>query len=148
MYWINPDGEGAFQVWCDQETAGGGWMMLMHIQRGGCNRHSTSAGHYKQSWNDWLNSGIPDVNVYKEVSAEDILDHNSCYQAPFKHWARIAGRSADAGVIDDMVLVGNKGFKHRHTLKDFHIKNGAKFTLGMSNYNTVRPPPPSPLPSL
>ena len=88
---MNPDGQQPFKVWCDQDTAGGGWMMLTHIKRGGCGKRGTGAGEYKQTWANWLNVGIPDVDTYKGVAEGGILKHDSCYHMPFKNWARLVG---------------------------------------------------------
>ncbi|KXJ05764.1 Tenascin-R, partial [Exaiptasia diaphana] len=45
VYKIDPDGKGAFQVYCDQKTAGGGWTVFQKRQDG-------SVKFYR-GWNDY-----------------------------------------------------------------------------------------------
>ena len=53
MYTIDPDGEGAFNVFCDQKTSGGGWTVFQKRLNG-----SVSFDRY---WDDYKN-GFGDLN--------------------------------------------------------------------------------------
>lgn len=45
LYNVDPDGNGAFQVLCDQETNGGGWLVLQ--------KRSTGVVDFNKNWNEY-----------------------------------------------------------------------------------------------
>ena len=53
MYTIDPDGEGAFNVFCDQETTGGGWTVFQ--------KRLDGSVYFYRSWDDYKN-GFGDLN--------------------------------------------------------------------------------------
>ena len=53
VYTIDPDGAGAFDVFCDQTTAGGGWTMLQKRLDGSVN--------FYRDWNDYKH-GFSNLN--------------------------------------------------------------------------------------
>ena len=53
VYTIDPDGSGAFDVYCDQTTAGGGWVVFQKRQDGSVN--------FYRGWIDYKN-GFGNLN--------------------------------------------------------------------------------------
>ena len=47
IYSINPDGQGAFDVYCDQNTTGGGWTVFQ--------RRMDGSVHFYRQWNEYKN---------------------------------------------------------------------------------------------
>ena len=45
IYTINPDNQTAFQVYCDMDTDGGGWIIIQ--------RRMNSTANFNQSWNEY-----------------------------------------------------------------------------------------------
>ena len=144
LFWINPDGNGdAFQVYCEQESAGGGWILLQH-------NHKVDSGTkypcgldpsktWNQKWSDWLNKGILDVSKYAEYKSAQqggIIENDNCYWMAFKHWERIVGNSADGGVIKDLMMVPQAGWGAKIGLFDFYVSK--TFGLQMSNREEIK----------
>lgn len=69
IFWIDPDGKGdPFKVYCDQKTAGGGWIVLQHLHD---RRPSNPCGmntEYRQVWSKWENDGIGSVDSYEGLN--------------------------------------------------------------------------------
>ena len=87
VYKINPDGKGAFDVFCDQKTAGGGWTVFQKRLDGsvnffrGWNEYKIGFGHLKGEY--WLGLGkihrLTQAQRYKlRVDLEDTTGEAKC----------------------------------------------------------------------
>ena len=146
LFWINPDGgDEAIQVYCEQESNGGGWILLQHNHKhagGGYPCGLAGAETYNQKWDGWFNKGIKDVSKYADAGSDGIIDSGDCYWMPFKHWARIVGHAADEGVIDDLMMVPENGWDSAIRMFDFWVtdpsNNKLAFGLHMSNRKEIQ----------
>ena len=132
MYWIDPDGGGPFEVYCEQVQGGGGWILLQHNKYGGGNNPCGNRAGYRQDWNAWVNTGIGNLNAL----SGNVVKSDKCYFMPFKYWGRIVGFSNSAGVVGMMKLVGDTGFSNALTMDDFYVST--KYGLRMSNYPEIK----------
>ncbi|XP_078356931.1 ryncolin-2-like [Oculina patagonica] len=71
VYTIDPDGSGAFDVFCDQTTAGGGWTVLQKRLNGSVDFYRDWAGSYSGSAGDSLS-----VHSGQSFTTKD-QDHDS-----------------------------------------------------------------------
>ena len=142
LFWIDPDGKGdPFEVYCDQKSAGGGWIMLQHLHD---RRPSSPCGmntEYRQAWDKWENDGIGTVQSYKGLNQAELRQSDKCHWLAFKNWGRIIGHSDAAGVVSQMKLVGDKGFNGGTiTMNNFYVDDRERYKYGlrMSNYGEIR----------
>jgi hypothetical protein len=138
LYWINPDNKGeAFQVYCEQETDGGGWMLMQHTRWGRGSNPCGLSSNYRQHINAWVEKGIGNIAAWH--STKSPLNDNKCYFMPFKNWRRITGTQDSGGVISEMSLVSERGFGQKITMDNFYLSSGSKpWGLRMSNYQEIK----------
>jgi hypothetical protein len=134
-YWINPDEGTPFQVYCEQETEGGGWILLQHTTYGRGSNPCGKNNEYKRVYDQWVNDDIGPLTMFGSTPG-NILKKNLCYFMKFKNWFRIAGNSDSAGVVDQLKMVGDPGFSSGIVMKDFFVS--PKFGLRMSNDRYIR----------
>ena len=106
MYTIDPDGKGAFDVFCDQNTTGGGWTVFQK-------RLDGSVDFYRY-WNDYKN-GFGDLN------GEFWLGLDKIYRLTNKEYNRLrvdleetTGNTSYAEY--DMFAVSNEATKYKLSL--------------------------------
>ena len=109
MYTIDPDGEGAFEVFCDQKTSGGGWTVFQKRLDG-----SVSFYNY---WDDYKNG-------FGNLNGEFWLGLDKIYRLTEKKRNRLrvdleetTGNTAYAEY--DMFAVTNETTKYKLSLGTF-----------------------------
>ena len=106
MYTIDPDGEGAFDVFCDQKTTGGGWTVFQK-------RLDGSVDFYRY-WDDYKNG-------FGNLNGEFWLGLDKIYRLTNKKYNRLrvdledaTGNTAYAEY--DMFAVTNEATKYKLSL--------------------------------
>ena len=109
MYTIDPDGEGAFEVFCDQKTSGGGWTVFQK-------RLDGSVSFYRY-WDDYKNG-------FGNLNGEFWLGLDKIYRLTEKKRNRLrvdleetTGNTAYAEY--DMFAVTNETTKYKLSLGTF-----------------------------
>ena len=78
VYWLNPDGNGAFEAYCDMTTDGGGWTLAAKIESGSGSQwlyDSTAWTTNQNAFNETdfnLTSGEAKYTVFDTVALEEI----------------------------------------------------------------------------
>merc|ERR1719272_1133734 len=54
----------------------------------------------------------------------------------FKQWGRIVGFGDGEGVVDQLAMVGDSGFKNKITMENFYVSG--QYGLRMSNYGEIK----------
>ena len=106
VYKINPDGKGAFNVFCDQTTAGGGWTVFQKRLDGSVN--------FYRGWSEYKN-GFGNLNGEFWLGLDKIyrLTHQQHYKlrVDLEDWNR-----KTAYAVYSLFGVANEGNKYKLSL--------------------------------
>ena len=112
MYTIEPDGEGAFEVFCDQKTSGGGWTVFQK-------RLDGSVSFYRD-WDDYKNG-------FGNLNGEFWLGLDKIYRLTEKKRNRLR--------VDLEETTGNTAYAEYDM---FAVTNEAtKYKLSLGNYSGI-----------
>ena len=112
MYTIDPDGEGAFEVFCDQKTSGGGWTVFQKRLNG-------SVSFYRD-WDDYKNG-------FGNLNGEFWLGLDKIYRLTEKKRNRLR--------VDLEETTGNTAYAEYDM---FAVTNEAtKYKLSLGNYSGI-----------
>ena len=112
MYTIDPDGEGAFEVFCDQKTSGGGWTVFQKRLNG-------SVSFYRD-WDDYKRG-------FGNLNGEFWLGLDKIYRLTEKKRNRLR--------VDLEETTGNTAYAEYDM---FAVTNEAtKYKLSLGNYSGI-----------
>ena len=110
MYKIDPDGSGEFEVYCDQQTAGGGWTVFQKRLDGSVN--------FFRGWDDYKR-GFGNLN-----GREFWLGLNKIH--------RLTASSSNKLRVDLEDIHGKTAFAE---YSSFAVASGAKYQLSLGSYS-------------
>lgn len=85
LYWIDPEGAPAIQIYCDQETDGGGWGLVWKNHGGGIGAERSNKDVFEQTGVDYIVSHEDELISQKHQLAYDV------YQGtPGIEWLKLA----------------------------------------------------------
>ena len=127
MYNITPDEQGAFPVWCDQETSGGGWVVFQKRIDGTLQFHKGNWREYKEGFGDlsrefWL--GNEKLHRLSYTRSQELLVQLQDSEGDIAH-ARYSVFSVDSESQKYKLTVGGYSGSAGD---DFGIHNGMKFS--------------------
>ena len=127
MYNITPDEQGAFPVWCDQETSGGGWVVFQKRIDGTLQFHRGNWREYKEGFGDlsrefWL--GNEKLHRLSYTRSQELLVQLQDSEGDIAH-ARYSVFSVDSESQKYKLTVGGYSGSAGD---DFGIHNGMKFS--------------------
>jgi hypothetical protein len=105
LYWVDPDGAGSFQVYCDLSFKDGGWTLMLHAEKNGCTNGKNRA-EYQRNYAEWRNLGVGKLLAYGAMNDKFKYDHGSCYFMPLDQWQRVLGTKAGTGASHLMFAGG------------------------------------------
>lgn len=92
LYWVDPPGSGAFPIYCDMETDGGGWELVWKNHGGAKGGELSNKDLLEQTGQDYILPHTRDLRSGKHQQAYDV------YQAlPGIEWAKISTLWSVAG---------------------------------------------------
>ena len=127
MYNITPDEQGAFPVWCDQETSGGGWVVFQKRIDGALQFHRGYWSEYKEGFGDlsrefWL--GNEKLHRLSYSRSQELLVQLQDSEGDIAH-ARYSVFSVDSESQKYKLTVGGYSGSAGD---DFGDHNGMKFS--------------------
>ncbi|XP_015777051.1 PREDICTED: fibrinogen-like protein A [Acropora digitifera] len=127
VYNITPDEQGAFPVWCDQETSGGGWVVFQKRIDGTLQFHRGKWSEYKEGFGDlsrefWL--GNEKLHRLSYTRSQELLVQLQDSKGDIAH-ARYSVFSVDSESQKYKLTVGGYSGSAGD---DFGIHNGMKFS--------------------